>query len=187
MQLYRPRHKTAHRSLQGLFLRLCPLNLRKYQTDTSSYNTACATLERITAPQHLQHIPDTRHHAGRCAAQHRPPIIIMYIRGQGCAPVMDPCQTVQHTADHASPAGSAPTVCRSLASAAPGAPAEGSASPPVQSQPGGLRSGTGQRSGRTGWHPQPSGAVQRCAARNHWRLPPYLFSGFRPIANRGQQ
>lgn len=25
------------------------------------------------------------------------------------------------------------------------------------------------------------------AARNHWRLPPYLFSGFRPIANRGQQ
>lgn len=25
------------------------------------------------------------------------------------------------------------------------------------------------------------------AARNHWRLPPQLFSGFRPIANRGQQ
>lgn len=23
------------------------------------------------------------------------------------------------------------------------------------------------------------------AARNHWRLSPYLFSGFRPIANRG--
>lgn len=36
----------------------------------------------------------------------QPPYIIMYIRGQGCAPVMDPCQTVQHTADHASPAGS---------------------------------------------------------------------------------
>lgn len=25
------------------------------------------------------------------------------------------------------------------------------------------------------------------AARNHWRLPPYLFSGFRPIANKGEQ
>lgn len=25
------------------------------------------------------------------------------------------------------------------------------------------------------------------AARNHWRLSPQLFSGFRPIANRGQQ
>ena len=38
---------------------------------------------------------------------------------------------------------------------------------------------------------QPGGAVQqqgaRRAARNHWRLPPYLFSGFCPIANRGKQ
>lgn len=50
---------------------------------------------------------------------------------------MDPCQTVQQIADHASPAGSAPTVCGSLASDTPGAPAEGSASPPVQGQPGG--------------------------------------------------
>lgn len=57
---------------------------------------------------------------------------------------MDLCQTVQHIADHASPAGSAPTVCGSLASAAPGASAEESASPPVQGQPGGLQSGTGQ-------------------------------------------
>lgn len=45
---------------------------------------------------------------------------------------------------HASGGGSAPTVCGSLASAAPGASAEGSASPPVQGQPGGLQSGTGQ-------------------------------------------
>lgn len=45
----------------------------------------------------------------------------------------------------------------------------------------------GQRSGRTFWHSTPGGAVQRRAARNHWRLPPHLFSGFRPIANRGQQ
>ena len=34
---------------------------------------------------------------------------------------------------------------------------------------------------------QPGEAVQRRAARNHWRLSPHLFSGFRPIANRGQQ
>ena len=55
---------------------------------------------------------------------------------------MDPCQTVPQIADHTSPAGSATAVCGSLASAAPGAPAEGSASPPVQGQPGGLQSGT---------------------------------------------
>ena len=85
MQLYRPRHKTAHRSLQGLFLRLCPLNLRKYQTDTSSYNTACATLERITAPQHLQRIPDTTAAPGRWTDQRSRPIIIRYIRVQGRA------------------------------------------------------------------------------------------------------
>ena len=51
---------------------------------------------------------------------------------------MDPCQTVQQIADHASPAGSSPTVCGSLASAAPCAPAEVSASPPTQGQPGGV-------------------------------------------------
>lgn len=43
---------------------------------------------------------------------------------------------VQQIADHASPAGSAPAVCESLASATPGAPAEGSEAPPVQGQPG---------------------------------------------------
>lgn len=55
----------------------------------------------------------------------QPPYIIRYI-------------SAYHIADHASPAGSAPTICGSLASATPGAPAEGSASPPVQGQPGGL-------------------------------------------------
>ena len=27
----------------------------------------------------------------------------------------------------------------------------------------------------------------RRAARNHWRLPPLIFSGFRPITNKGEQ
>ena len=44
-----------------------------------------------------------------------------------------------------------------------GAPAKGLAPPPVQGQPGGLQSGTGQQPGRT-WsarHPPPGGAVQQ--------------------------
>ena len=53
-------------------------------------------------------------------------------------PAVDPCQTVRHIADHASGGGSAPAVCGSLASAAPGTPAEGSTSPPAQGQPGGV-------------------------------------------------
>lgn len=39
---------------------------------------------------------DTNAPPGRCTGQHSHPIIIRYIKGQRCAPVMDPCQTVQH-------------------------------------------------------------------------------------------
>lgn len=59
MQLYHQNSKTAHRALQWLFLQFVPFYLHKYQADTSGYNTACAILDRITAPHHIQHIPDT--------------------------------------------------------------------------------------------------------------------------------
>lgn len=106
-KLYRQRFKTAYRALQRLFLRLHPLNRPRYQTDISGYNTTCDTLERIPAPGRAQQIQDTTATPGRCTGQHRPPIIIRYIRRCGGAPtVVNPCQTVQHIADHASPAGS---------------------------------------------------------------------------------
>ena len=57
--VYRPRRKTAHGALQGRFLLFTPFYRRKYQTDTSGYNTTCATLERIHAPGRTQPIPDT--------------------------------------------------------------------------------------------------------------------------------
>ena len=117
MQLYRQRYKTAHRTLQVRFRQFDPFHRIQYQTGKSGYNVACVTLERITAPQHLQHIPDTRRCAGRCTGQRSCPIIIRYIRVQLCAPAIDPCQTVHHSADHANPAGSAAAVCESLASA----------------------------------------------------------------------
>ena len=82
MQLYHPRHKTAHRALQRLFLRLYIFNRPRYKADKSSYNVTCATLEDIHAPGRAQPIPDTTATPGRYAGQHRPPIIIMYIRGQ---------------------------------------------------------------------------------------------------------
>ena len=81
-KLYRPRYKTAHMALQALFLLFAPFYRHRYQTGTSGYNTTCDTLERITAQQHIQRIPDTSRHAGRCTGQHRPPIIIRYIKGQ---------------------------------------------------------------------------------------------------------
>lgn len=86
----------------------------------------------------------------------QPPIIIRYIRRQtmpAAAGQRLPC------ADH----WQALTHCQQYR---PGAPAEGSASPPAQGQPG--------------------GAVQRRAAEPP-AAQPLSFSGCRPIANRGQQ
>ena len=92
-------------------------------------------------------------HAGRCTDQHSRPIIIRYIRAQ-------------QIADHASPAGSAPTVCGSLASATPGAPAEGCS----------VSACTGSARRHAIWHRVSSGTLYpasqsssraRRAARNH--------------------
>ena len=104
MKLYCPHRKTAHRALQALFLRFAPFYRRKYQTDTRGYNTVYTTLERITAPGCAPAHTRCQRNAGGCTGQHSLPIIIRYIRAH-------------HTADHASPAGSAPAVCESLASA----------------------------------------------------------------------
>lgn len=84
-----------------------------------THSTAADTRQTQAAIYHLRHAgayhiactayTDTRYqrHAGRYTGQHSRPIIIRYIREQRCAPV----------ADHAIPAGSAPSVCGSLASA----------------------------------------------------------------------
>lgn len=84
-KLYSPHCKTVHRALQGLFLRFAPFYSRRYQTDKSGYNTACATLERITAPGRSPAHTRYHRHAGRCTGQHSRPIIIRYIRVQRCS------------------------------------------------------------------------------------------------------
>ena len=181
MQLYRKRHKTARRALQGLFLRLQPFNRPRYQTNATSHCTACATLEGINTPGRAQPIPDTTATPGCCTGQHRPPIIIRYIKGCRGAPCRGsmpdgvayrrPCQRR-----------------RVSVSTCTGSARRGLDASHVWYRVSGQQS---TRAGRSSWHPPPGGAVQRQgagrAARNHWRLPPHLFSGFRPIANRGQQ
>lgn len=101
MQLYSQCRKTAHRALQWRFLRFVPFYCHKYQTDTSGYNTACATLERITAPGRAQPIPEQAPRRALYRSAQPPYYNNVYKR----------------SADHASPAGSAPAVCGSLASA----------------------------------------------------------------------
>lgn len=138
-KLYHPRHKTACRTLQVLFLRLYLFNYHRYQTDTSGYNAACTTLERLPAPGRPAPIPDTSRHAGTPCKSAQPPIIIRYIREYR------PCQ------------------------------------------PGGVSSYRARIAGKCYTRRGSPATGARRAARNHWRLPPHLFSGFRPIANKGEQ
>ena len=132
IQLYDQRHKTANRALQAIFPQFVPLSRRRYQTDTSGHNTTCATLERITAPGRPPEHTRYHRHARTLHRSAQPPYYNKVYK------------RMQHTADHASPAGSAPAVCgrwqvlTRCQQYRPGAPADWSASPPVQGQPGGL-------------------------------------------------
>ena len=103
MQLYSQRCKTAHRALQWRFMRLSPPILKRYQTDTIDYNATCATLERTTATGRPAPIPDTSATSDAVQARQTTYYNKTY-------------KMVQQIADHASPAGSAPAVCGSLAS-----------------------------------------------------------------------
>lgn len=82
-------------------------------THSKAHNTAATQAEYIpparrwSVSQHrstssVYQIPTPRRTLHSLA---QPPIIIRYIRVQGCATVVDPCRTVPHIADHASPAG----------------------------------------------------------------------------------
>lgn len=198
IQLYRQRHKTARRALQALFLRLCALIRPRYQTDTSGYNTACATLERLPTSGHAQPIPYTRRHAGRRTGQHSHTIIIRYIRARPllwlharqCSisqtmparrglrlPPVDRWQ-VLHPAHLLR--GQRLHLYRVSPAAVSMPPAPGGWIPSTRSAVSAHRLAPSARRG------SPVAGARR-AARNHWRLPPQLFSGFRPIANRGQQ
>ena len=121
-KLYRQRCKTAHRALQEhsrLFAVFCACYLAVYPAMLYSLQGAGGHTSAQSAST------DTRYHrhAGRCTGQHSCPIIIMYIRGgSGAPPVMDPCQTVQHTADHANPAASRCFPRQAACNLAPGQP-----------------------------------------------------------------
>lgn len=156
-------------SLKARFVPSMQLYRPRYKTDISGYNTTRDTLDDIHAPGRAQLIPDTTTTQGHCTDQHRPPIIIMYIKGQtmpAAAGQLLPCADrwqVLHPAH------------------------------PLRGQPGGVSALPGIETGPDR-NRLDLAHVRRCAfflerqaARNHWRLPPHLFSGCRPIANRGQQ
>lgn len=104
-----PQHQKRLQSFTVAFPLIRPIPAHTIQQLHKRLYTACDTPEGIPSSAAPPHIPRYHRRAVRCTGQHSRPIIIRYIRVQRCAPVIDPCQTVQHIADHASPAGSAST------------------------------------------------------------------------------
>lgn len=162
--------------------------------------SACPRLDTLNRYQ----IPDAT--PRRCTAQHSRPIIIMHIRARRLLWIHDRrcniSQTMQARRGQLVPYADRWQVLTRCQQYRPGAPADGSTSPPVQGQPGGGFDASSARRLAI-WHRpavrahrvslapstrrgSPAAGARR-AARNHWRLSPHLFSGFRPISNRGQQ
>lgn len=142
-----PTPQNSTQGFTGSFLAILPI---PPHTIPNRHNKPLHSLRHAGAPTSVRTFcTDTRYHrrTGRCTAQRRPPIIIMYIR------VHPPCyRSMPDGAAHRRPC-----------------------------QPGGVS-----------MLPTPGISLALCflpgtAARNHWRLSPQLFSGFRPIVNRGQQ
>lgn len=139
MQLYHQHSKTARRALQGCFLQLHPFHRPQCQTDTSGYNTACATLVRITAPQHIQRVPNTNRHAGTLYSSAQPAYYNNVYKGAKAHPCYRSMPDSAAYCRPCQPGGvdrwQVLTRCQQYKH---GAPAEGgAASPPVQDQPGG--------------------------------------------------
>lgn len=157
---------TTHSAKQrtGLYRRFSGCLPRFVATVWRVYPAILHRLRHVRAHTRAQmHYTDTRYqrHAGRCTAQHSRPIIIRYIRVRPCYGFM-PARRGQLL-----PSVDCWQVLAACQQYRPGAPAEGSASPPVQGQPGGvsilpkpdgLQSGTGSA---VRAHPPPGGTVQQ--------------------------
>lgn len=85
MQLYRQNAKTVYRALQRLFRLFALFQRTQYSSHTSRLYAACVAPEGIPSSAAPPPIPGYRRHAERCTGQHSRPIIIRYIRVQGCA------------------------------------------------------------------------------------------------------
>ena len=147
MQLYSPRHKTAHRALQKLFrlfaafFRCC---VAVYPAILHHLRHAGAYHSAVAPPANTRY----QRHAGRYTGQHSRPIIIRYIRARRLllrihARQCSRLQTMPARRGHLLPCVDLWQVLTRCQQYSPCALADGSVSPPVQGQPSGWRSGTG--------------------------------------------
>lgn len=169
MQFIQPTLQNSAQGFAGAFPAICPILPSqipdRHKRIKCSLRHVGAYHSAATPPAYNQ-MPDAT--PGQCTAQHSRSIIIMYIKGCSGAPYYG---SMPDGAAHRRP-------CQPGGVSMLPRPAAGGLAP-------------GQLSGRAVWHPPPGGTARRQgvrrAARNHWRLPPQLFSGCRPIANKGEQ
>lgn len=127
-ELYRPRYKTAHRALQGLFrlfALFCRCCMSAYPAILHRLCHAGAYHNAVAPPAHTRY----QRHAERCTGQHNRPIIIRYIRAYPCYRSMPDSATHRRPCQ---PGGVNSYRLRIAGKCCTGSPAEGSASPPVQ-------------------------------------------------------
>lgn len=139
-------------SAEGAGLLFCPAAIQPHTSVYSVFYSIHAVIP--PTPQNSAALPaHTRYqrHAGRCTGQHSRPIIIMYIKAR----VRPCCGSMPARRGQLLPSVDCWQVLAACQQYRPGAPAEGSASPPVQGQPGTLHP-AGQSSSRA-----------RRAARSH--------------------
>lgn len=177
--LRRPRNYTSHAAKQRTRL------YRRFSCDFP-HSTAANTRPTQTAiippaprwivsqrPDALQHIAYTTATPGRCTVHRNIYIIIGYIRAQGCATVMAPCQTVQHSRIPCKPGGVSVSTYTRLARRRsryfPRPAACNLVRVSCKGVPGQLAPSTRRDS--------PAAGTGR-AARNHWRLRRSFFRAF---------
>ena len=94
----------THKRLQRLFFRPCNYTAKTSKAFAGLYNGVSVDLPHSsahnTADTQAAYAPLAPRRTLYKSAQ--PPIIIRYIRAHRCAPVVDPCPAVHHSADHAS-------------------------------------------------------------------------------------
>ena len=198
MQLYSPNIKSVHRALHRLFRVFALFQRTQYSRYASRLCTACFTLEGIASSAAPAPIPDTT--AMPNAVQSRAAAYynkvykgapLSWIHARQCIIV----QTMPAAAVCSYHVQIAGKCWRTVSSTDPAHLLRGSASPPVQGQPGGvsmlltpggLRSGTGStvRTHKASLAPStrrgsPTAGVRQ-TARNHWRLAAASLFGLSP-------
>lgn len=166
MQIIPPKLQNRLHGFTGAFPLICSIPAHNTANTQAAYTPPAPRWRAQRQALHLHRYQIPAQRRTLCSSK-QPPIIIRYIRVQRCAPCYG---SMPARRGQLLPYADRWQVLIHRQQYRPGAPAEGSASPPVQGQPGTLHP-AGQSSSRS---------TARRAARNHWRLAAASLFGLSP-------